>query len=187
MTKSQIPRQSIPTTKFALKSPLKSIPGFVIVLVTGVVIVLIALIYNALFPKGVWLPYELDQNQSKWKNQNMTHYQMTISILGYGFDDDRMPLTVEVNKGEIESVIDSFGNNLSPTNDSNLRFLYPNTLTIPGLFSYIHKKIWEKLPSIRVSYNSNNGYPEEIYVIPYPEPCCQGFTINVQDFQELSP
>jgi hypothetical protein len=170
-----------------MKTPAKGIPWFLKMLVTGVILVLVALIYNALFPKAFWLSHELEQNRTKWENRNITHYQMSIAIFGYGPYNEHMPLRVEVSAGKIISIFDSLGNSLSPANNPGISYLYPDTLTIPGLFSFAHKTMCEKLPSIRVSYNFDIGYPEEISVVPYPEPCCQGFTINVRDFQILSP
>ena len=38
---------------------------------------------------------------------------------------------------------------------------------------------------MQVSYNPTYGYPENIYIDPYSEPCCQDYEIEVKDFQIL--
>ena len=195
MTKSQIPPESNPSTGDAIRTRVKSTPWLTALLVAGAIIILILLIYNLLFPKAFWQSRELDQNQKKWESQNITHYQMSIDSRGYGYINDRMPLKVEVRDDKIISVVDSRGNNFSPANDPDFGPYYPDIFTIQGLFSYAHKTIWdnsyhtiwEKFPSIRVTCNPDLGYPEEIFVNPYPEPCCQDLTITVRDFQVLRP
>ncbi len=180
MTESQTERK-------ALHIQLKNFPRFIILLALAIVpiIIVLVLLYNALFPQAFWQSRELEQNQAKWGGQHITHYQMSVTILGYALDGKGMPLRVEVKDSKVISVVDSQGNNLPLVNDPDTSFFYPETFTIPGLFSYAHQTIWKKLPFINISYDPALGYPTSIYVDPYREPCCQDFQIEIQDFQVL--
>ncbi|MGA7194297.1 MAG: DUF6174 domain-containing protein, partial [Anaerolineales bacterium] len=61
----------------------------------------------------------------------------------------------------------------------------PSAFTIPNLFSYAYQTIWKKPPEVEISYDPVLGYPKTIYIDPFTEPCCQEFSISVQDFQVL--
>ena len=46
--------------------------GFLISLVIAAIVILLILIYNALFPKAYWQSRELEQNRAKWESQHIT-------------------------------------------------------------------------------------------------------------------
>jgi hypothetical protein len=165
-----------------------------VVLEIGAIVILAILIYNTLFPKAYWRSRELErdravleQNWAKWNRQHITHYRMSLALLGYGYDFDRMPLTVEVKDGKAVSVVDVRGETVSPEDAENMEKNYQHAFTIPGLFSYGYQTFLEKPPGIQVYYDPALGYPTSIYVDPYTEPCCQDFTYTVRDLQVLPP
>jgi Family of unknown function (DUF6174) len=130
----------------------------------------------------------LQENRSKWENQNITHYQMMIDFPANGFTD-RMPLTIEVKDGKVISMVDVNGEKLPLTKDFRDEFVteYPDAFTIPGLFSFAEKIYEEKPAEIDVSYDPELGYPTTIFVDPFTEPCCQDFAFEVQKIQILQP
>lgn len=132
---------------------------------------------------------ELDKSRAKWDNAHITHYQMSIYIpySSGGIGNLPMPLTVEVQDGNVVSVADAHGERVSPNDNVDSSYYYENYFTIPGLFSHVHQIYLEKPPSIRVTYDPTLGYPYSIYVNPYVEPCCQDYEIIVESFQVLSP
>jgi hypothetical protein len=172
------------TTDNTIGTPTKGIPRLIVPMTIGVTVMLIALIYNTLFPKAFWQSRELEQNQAKWESQHITHYRMSIILPFSSSNYDRMPLTVEVQDGKVISVVDVHGETVA-RDDNDIAYYYPDRLTIPGLFSYAYQTFWEKPPTIKVTYEPDLGYPETIYVDPYTEPCCQDFTFEVRDFEVL--
>lgn len=128
---------------------------------------------------------EIERNQAKWESQHITHYRMSLNLLGYGYNYSRMPLTVEVKDGEVITVVDARGETVSPKDHEVTVDDYPNGFTIPGMFSYADRTCGESPPAMKVSFNPVLGYPTTIYVDPYTEPCCQDFTIEVRDFEVL--
>jgi hypothetical protein len=57
--------------------------------------------------------------------------------------------------------------------------------TVTALFVEIEDRYQRKAPSIKVTYNPGYGYPEDISINPYTEPCCQDYDIKIRDFQIL--
>lgn len=188
MRVSQIPTDSNPTTGDAKRAGGKRIHGLIVLLVIGATLVLIAVIYNIFFPKAFWQSRELEQNRLKWESQKITHYQISLYLptrIYYYYD--RMPITFEVKDGKVISMVNALGETVVPGDLWYNASDSPKTFTIPGLFSYADQKIRERPPVIRVSYNPSLGYPTEIYINPYVEPCCQDFSFTVQNFQVLPP
>jgi hypothetical protein len=173
-----------PTT---VENSKKHVYTFVVLLEIGAIVILAILIYNTLFPITYWESRELEQNQAKWESQHITHYQMSLSILGYGYESDIMPLTVEVKDNKVVSVVDTKGQRILIGKENPLYYDFPQAFTVPGLFTIAHDWLSKKAPIINVSYDPALGYPEEIYIDPYLEPCCQDFTYSVRDFQVLPP
>ena len=168
------------------ESPKKPVNTLVVLLEIGAILILAVLIYNTLFPQAYWQSRELEQNRAKWESQHITHYQMSVHLPYSSMRDAPTPFIVEVRDGKVVSVVDALSQSVSPENDADFRYDF-QYFTIPGLFSYAYQTIWEKPPLIRVSYDLTLGYPDDIYVDPYTEPCCQDFYIGVQDFQVLPP
>ena len=186
MTESQFPTDPNPVTEFLTRPKTKGVRVLIILLVTGAIFGLIALIYNALFPKAYWQSRELEQNQAKWESQHINHYRMSLVLPFSSNHFGLNPLTVEVQDGKVISAVDVRGEIISPEDDQEFAYLYP-LFTIPGLFSDTYKKFWGNPEDMEVSYDPSFGYPSSIYINQFAEPCCQGYTITVTNFQILSP
>jgi Family of unknown function (DUF6174) len=182
---SEIPKDSNSNSGHSPDAQAKHIPRLVVPLVIGAIIILIVLIFYALFSKAFWQSRELEQNQAKWESQRITHYRFSVDLPYSDASNGRTPLTVEVKDGIVVSVVDASGATISPNDKKDIAYSYSYALTISGLFSYANQTFWEKHPSINVTYDPNLGYPKTIYIIPYVEPCCQGLYFDVQEFQIL--
>jgi hypothetical protein len=123
---------------------------------------------------------DLQENQAKWESQHITHYQMVVDG-----DQEFLPLLVEVKDGTVVSAVNAQGEKLSSDSDE-MRY-YPHYFSIPALFSFLSQMYAETPPSIGVDYDPTFGYPVGIGIDPFTEPCCQDFSISIQDFRVLSP
>jgi len=156
----------------------KVFPRLLLAVAIGAMLILILIIYNILFPEQYWDLRELEQHQAKWENQHITHYRMAVDL---PWDSTYlgqlpMPVTVEVKDSKVVSAVDARGEKVLSMSE---------VFTVPGLFSYVHQYYLEKPPSVEVSYDPTFGFPESIYIVPYTEPCCEDFEIEVRDFQIL--
>jgi hypothetical protein len=161
----------------------KSISWFTILLVIGAIIALIIVVYKGLFPQRYFELRELEQNQAKWASQHITHYRM--SVHGYEYATS-LAVTVEVKDGTVVSVVDTQSKKvLLPTDETDSGYADQYLFTVPNSFSYISKTYLENPAEMRVTYDPALGYPTTIYINRYTEPCCQGFTYEIKDFQSL--
>lgn len=143
------------------------------------------MISNNLYPEGYFKARELEQNQAKWQSHLFTYYRFVVDLPFYDDTIGRTPLTVIVKDDTVVSVVDARGTTISPNDQTDIAYEYSYALTIPRLFSYVRKEYLAKPPAFDVSYDPVLGYPTSIYVDPYTEPCCQDFTIEVNDFEAL--
>lgn len=120
---------------------------------------------------------ELKKNREKWESAQITHYKMTVDFAGYG-SFEQMPWTLEVRDDRIISVLNSQGNKIQD-DDSAGEF------TIAELFADIQVNFQRKAPIIRVTYNPDYGFPENVFINPWREPCCQDYEIKISNFQVL--
>lgn len=142
-------------------------------------------------PKATDDPFlkTLQENRSKWENQNITHYLMTIRLPADIENYGATPVSIEVKDGKMISIFDMNGLKISSdVNYFSTTFMYdPNEFTIPGLFSIIEKIYKENPPEIDVTYDPKLGYPSDIIVDPYVEPCCQKYSYEVLELKILQP
>src|SRR6266496_1194559 len=161
MTDSQNPMQ--PNQKKS-NSPLKLISGLVI----AVMAISIIMIYLGQMLQQFRNVGELEQNQVKWANQQITHYRMSVDLpyetTYYG--QLPMPLTVEVNDNTVVSVTDAQGKIISVEENNDSAYYYRYFFTVPGLFSYVHQYYLKKPPSVEITYDSAFGFPSSIFIDP---------------------
>ena len=189
MAESQISKDSSIGKEDAPDSLKKSFPKQTIMLMVGSLIVGIVIgiiVALSLSTSGTLRDLsELAQNQAKWENLHITHYQMSLSLYGPFFTgaSDRMPLKIEVKDDKVVSVRDAHGVVSDDIMNEN-----GNVLTISGLFSYTYQTIWKRPSSLIISYDTVLRYPESVEMNPFVEPCCESLTAyKVTDFQILPP
>ena len=133
---------------------------------------------------------DLERNQLLWESHQFIHYKYSIAFIGYGFEYARMPIQVEIQNDNILSAIDKEGVSLSENNPNDDEYFYLygislNQITIDGLFKYLRVILSKKPSAIRISYDIEYGFPREIYIDQFREPCCQDFTIEITNFQVI--
>ena len=155
--------------------------------VVGIIIIMISMCRTDPYDYDPRLDIgDYDENLSKWESQHITHYRMFIKPPIFGcYWELPMPLTVEVQDGNIISVVDADGVMISPPVDDYSYYCYENYFTVSGLFTYIHNTYIEEPPALVVSYDPDLGFPSEIYINPYAEPCCDDFYIYILDVEVL--
>lgn len=105
---------------------------------------------------------DLSRNQRKWADANITHYRMELNISCFCAFRNQMPLTVEVNDGQIVSLTTADGTQVLDT-DANYQFFAPHA-TIDLLFAELETAVNEGADSITVTYDPAYGFPTEIAI-----------------------
>jgi len=105
---------------------------------------------------------ELSRNQSKWQDANISHYRFELTVGCFCPFRSQMPMIVEVQNGEIVSMIDVNGQAVS-TDDPMSEFIVKYA-TIDRLFSELESDSVQKADKLTVSYDPTYGYPSEISI-----------------------
>lgn len=104
---------------------------------------------------------ELSQNQSKWQNANITHYRFQLNVSCFCAFRDKMPLTIEVQNGQVVSMKYSDGTTVSADEQTNMGFT--QYATIDDLFKYTAQRT-KDAAEVKATYDSTYGYPTEVSI-----------------------
>jgi hypothetical protein len=105
---------------------------------------------------------ELKSNQQKWEDANITHYRFELNIGCFCVFRGNMPLTIEVQNGDVVSMVASDGTSISQA-DPNYEY-YSRYMTIERLFSELGAGLASKADEVTVTYDPNYGFPTEINI-----------------------
>lgn len=133
------------------------------VLIVIAVLALAALIYVLAFGMpGSAQVGELDASLQKWRAQSISHYRMKVNIGCFCPFFDRMPVTVEVQDGQVLSVTDSQGQPVA-ADDPIRSFGNEDLMTIEGLFAYAREAL-QTADKTEVTYDPTHGYPVSLNI-----------------------
>ena len=105
---------------------------------------------------------ELERNQEKWQDANITHYRFELNIGCFCPFRSQMPLTVEVQDGEVVSMTDVNGEAITTTDPMN-EFIQKYA-TIDRIFSELDSDSVREADKVTVTYDPTYGYPTEISI-----------------------
>ena len=123
-----------------------------------IILLLLAFILTAC---SFGVPSELDKNRQTWQDAGVTHYRFLLHIGCFCAFRDQMPLTVEVQNGEIVSMIYADGT-LVDKADPNYE-TFSQHATIDRIFSELEAGLKGDADEVTVTYDSTHGFPSEIY------------------------
>jgi len=126
---------------------------------------------------------EFSQNQKKWSDANIPHYRYELSIGCFCPFRDQMPLKVEVQNGEIVSMINSTGTVVTKTDPSFENF--SRYATIDRLFTELDSDSVRKADVVTVKYDSTYGFPTEINIDFIKTAMDDELSLNVSAFEKL--
>jgi hypothetical protein len=127
----------------------------IIVLVLGLALVVILSAYS--FGSS-----DLNRNQSKWQDANITHYRFQLGVSCFCPVAGLMPLSVEVMDGEIVSITDVNGDVLpqtDPMSDFVLQYA-----TIDRLFSALKSDNVKGADELTITYDTTYGFPADVSI-----------------------
>ena len=105
---------------------------------------------------------ELNRNQSKWQNADISHYRFELTVGCFCPFRSQMPVAVEVQNGEIVSMIDVNGETLDITDPMN-EFIVKYA-TMERLFSQLGSDSVQDADKLTVTYDPIYGFPAEISI-----------------------
>jgi len=126
---------------------------------------------------------EMDQNLTKWQDAGITHYKYDLLIGCFCVFRDEMPLTIEVQDGEVVSITKATGSLVDET-DPNYEF-FQKYATLDRLFAALAEDTANGAAQVTVSYDSQYGFPVESYIDQSQEIADDELSLQVSNFQVL--
>ncbi len=122
------------------------------------ILLLLALILAACSAGGS----ELSRNQSKWQDADVNHYRFQLSVGCFCLFRSQMPLTVEVQDGEVVSMTDINGEAFPM--DDPMSDLVMKHATIDRLFSELGSDAVQEADHLTMSFDPAYGFPTEVAI-----------------------
>jgi len=101
----------------------------------------------------------LEQNRALWESQAIRHYRFDLEILCNCPWYDQMPLTIEVQDGEVVSMVAAGNGDISPYMDTFRRHD-----TFDKLFDTVDSAISGRVYRLEVQYDATYGFPTSIAI-----------------------
>jgi hypothetical protein len=127
---------------------------------------------------------DLDRNRQAWQNAGITHYRFSLNVGCFCVFRDQMPITVEVQKGEIVSMTYPDGNLVAKT-DPNYE-TFSKHATIERLFTELEDGLSGGADEVTVKYDSTRGFPAEIYFDYIKAAADDELSLSVSNFEVLN-
>ncbi|HAV77934.1 MAG TPA: hypothetical protein DCX53_11350 [Anaerolineae bacterium] len=105
---------------------------------------------------------ELSLNQGKWQDADVTHYRFQLSVSCFCLFRSQMPLTVEVQDGEVVSMIDVNGEAF-PLDDPMSELVLKHA-TIDRIFSELGSDPVQNADHLTMSFDPTYGFPTEVAI-----------------------
>jgi hypothetical protein len=124
---------------------------------------------------------EIEQNQEKWENANVSHYRYHLSITCFCIFSQDMPLIVEVQDGEVVSMEFQSGNEIDPES----RKLFEKYATIDRLFAELEANLNGAADEVIVQYDPTYGFPTEVTLDFVKEAADDELYLSLSNFEPL--
>jgi uncharacterized protein DUF6174 len=125
---------------------------------------------------------ELSQNQQKWQNANITHYRFQLSVGCFCAFRDKMPLTIEVENGQVTSMTYADGTAVSAEEQTNMGFA--QFATMDDLFKYTAQRT-KDAAEVKAAYDATYGYPTEVSIDGNKQIADDELYLSVSAFEKL--
>ena len=126
---------------------------------------------------------ELERNRQAWLDLGIAHYRFSVFVGCFCPFGEKMPLTVEVQNGEVVSMAYSDGIPVAPTDPSYETFTH--YATIERIFSVLEAGLKGDADEVTVTYDSARGFPSEIYFDYIKDAVDDELSITVSNFEVL--
>jgi hypothetical protein len=125
---------------------------------------------------------EYDQNLQKWQNADIEHYRYSLFISCFCPFTQDMPLTIEVQNGEVVSMTKADGT-IVESSDPSHQYYVPYA-TIDGIFAELKSDLSEA-DEVLVTYDGTYGYPATIAIDQIKEAIDDELSLEISNFEVL--
>ncbi len=125
---------------------------------------------------------EQDKNLNKWQDAGISHYQYDLVIGCFCPFMQDMPLTIEVENGEVASISRADGTEILAS-DPNYEY-YVKYATIEGVFSELKNETADA-DEVVVTYDAQYGFPAEVSIDRIAAAVDDEMSLQVTNFEVL--
>lgn len=125
---------------------------------------------------------EFDKNLTKWQNAKVTHYRYNLFIGCFCAFTEEMPVTIEVNNGEIVSITSIKGNVINPDDVPYESVKYYADMS--QLFDQLKDSL-DQADKVEVTYDPTYGFPTSIAIDQIKQAMDDELYITVDNFKIL--
>ena len=126
---------------------------------------------------------EYDQNLKKWQDADVAHYQFDLFIGCFCPFRDMMPLTIEVQNGEVVSITQQDGTAVAENDPSYTYFV--EVATVDRLFEELNSSLNGGADEVLVTYDATYGFPMTISIDQIKEAIDDEIAYQVANFEVL--
>ena len=124
---------------------------------------------------------EIEQNQEKWQDANISHYRYQLSISCFCVFTQDMPLIIEVQDGKVVSMEYQNGKEIDPS----LLELFNKYATIDRVFTELEAGLNGAADEVTVKYDPTYGYPTEATIDVEKQATDDELYLTLSDFEQL--
>ena len=125
---------------------------------------------------------DIEQNQEKWQNANISHYRYSLNISCFCIFVENMPLVIEVQDGEVVSMEFQNGAEIDP---SLRQDLFDKYATIDGLFAELETDLNGAADKVTIEYDETYGYPTKADIDFVEEAIDDELYLSISNFEAL--
>ncbi|MBN8654564.1 MAG: hypothetical protein J0M11_02425 [Anaerolineae bacterium] len=126
---------------------------------------------------------EYDQNLKKWQEANIDHYRFDLFIGCFCPFRNVMPLTIEVQNGEVVSITQVDG--VVVTAEDPSYELFTSAASMDALFTMLEADLNGDADEVLVTYDTTYGFPTSISVDQIKEAVDDEIFYQVENFEVL--
>ena len=124
---------------------------------------------------------EIEGNQEKWRDANISHYRFNLSIGCFCVFSQDMPLVIEVMDGKVVSMEYQSGNAI----DATSREFFDKFTTIDWIFSELEADLAGAADEVTVAYDPTYGFPVDVTIDYVKEAIDDELYLTVSGFEAL--
>ena len=125
---------------------------------------------------------EIEGNQEKWRDANISHYRFNLSIGCFCVFTQDMPLVIEVTDGKVVSMEYQTGNAIDATN----REFFDRFSTIDRIFSELEADLAGAADEVTVvTFDPTYGFPVDVTIDYVKEAIDDELYLTVSGFEAL--
>ncbi len=126
---------------------------------------------------------ELEKNRQTWQDSGITNYRFSLTVGCFCPFRSQMPLTVEIQNGEIISMTYLDGAPVAAA-DPNYE-TFSRYATIERIFSQLEAGLTGEADEVTVTYDSAHGFPSKIYFDYIKAAVDDELSLTVSNFEVL--